>query len=75
MPLDRRVNLFGAAESEAWLEELRKNFITLSETDAIDSRSLISAHRFPRPVALGWTETQHARLNYEADPVAFPTSF
>src|SRR5277367_1603363 len=70
-PLERRVNLFGAAESEAWLEELRKNFITLSETDAIDSRSLIPASR------RHWNRRGQGkpRLTYDADPVAFPTSF
>jgi hypothetical protein len=35
MPLDRRVNFCGTAGPAVWFEELRKNFITLSETDAI----------------------------------------
>jgi hypothetical protein len=34
MPLDRRVS-FRCDSGAAWLEELRKNFITLSETDAM----------------------------------------
>jgi len=36
MPLDRRVSFCGTEEPAAWFEELRKNFITLSETDAIE---------------------------------------
>jgi len=35
MPLDRRVNFCGTAGPAVRFEELRKNFITLSETDAI----------------------------------------
>jgi hypothetical protein len=35
MPLERRLSFRGAAESSDWFEELRKNFITLSETDAM----------------------------------------
>jgi hypothetical protein len=35
MPLDRRDSFCGVAEPVAWFDELRKNFITLSETDAI----------------------------------------
>src|SRR6267378_3353527 len=37
IPLDRRVIFRGAAGPAVWFEELRKNFITLSETDAIDA--------------------------------------
>src|SRR5258708_31014684 len=36
MPLDRGVSLCWAAAPAVWFEEFRKNFITLSETDAID---------------------------------------
>src|SRR6202521_4318500 len=36
MPLDRRVIFRGTAGPEVVFEELRNNFITLSETDAID---------------------------------------
>ena len=36
MPLDRRVIFRGTAGPAVVFEELRKNFITLSETDAID---------------------------------------
>src|SRR5216684_1836252 len=36
MPLDRRVIFLGTAGPAVCFEELRKNFITLSETDAID---------------------------------------
>src|SRR6202140_4195350 len=36
MPLDRRVIFLGTAGPAVVFEELRKNFITLSETDAID---------------------------------------
>src|SRR5260370_27009201 len=36
MPLDRRVSFCGTAEPAVWFEEFRKNFITLSETDAIE---------------------------------------
>lgn len=35
MPLDRRVNFCGAVVPVVRFEELRKNFITLSETDAM----------------------------------------
>src|SRR5208337_1468683 len=37
MPLDRRVSFCGTAGVAVWFEELRKNFIRLSETDAIRS--------------------------------------
>jgi hypothetical protein len=36
MPLERRVSFCGTAGLAVWLEELRKNFITLSETDGIE---------------------------------------
>src|SRR5260370_31353906 len=35
MPLDRRVSLSWAAAPPVWFEEFRKNFITLSEKDAL----------------------------------------
>jgi hypothetical protein len=39
IPLDRRVSFCGAAGPAAWFEELRKNFIKLSATDAIFERT------------------------------------
>src|SRR3982074_1329501 len=39
MPLERRVTFRVTAGPAAWFEELLKNFITLSETDAINTRS------------------------------------
>ena len=60
IPLDRRVSFCGTAEP-AVFEELRKNFITLSETDAMDQCTRLR---------------NQSALDYEvADPVAFPASF
>src|SRR3979411_415228 len=39
IPLDRRVIFCLTAGLAVWFEELLKNFITLSETDAINTRS------------------------------------
>jgi len=39
MPLERRVSFCGTAGLAAWFEELRKNLITLPETDDIDART------------------------------------
>jgi hypothetical protein len=36
MPLERRVSFCGGAGADARFDELRKNFIKLSATDAID---------------------------------------
>ena len=61
MPLDRRVRLCGTAGRAVWFDELRKNFITLSETDAIDPRA-------------PWRD--RPAISYEdAGPAAFPASF
>jgi hypothetical protein len=58
IPLDRRDSFCGAEEL-AVLEELRKNLITLSETDAIDNCNR-------------WRQ---AGYFYDPEPVAFPVSF
>src|ERR1017187_218016 len=46
-PLERRVSFRGTAGFSAWFEEPRKNFITLSETDAMfkDQSPLHRSHR------------------------------
>jgi hypothetical protein len=62
MPLDRRVSFCGTEEPAAWFEELRKNFITLSETDAIEHGDQCARSR-DQPV-----------ITYEDAGAAFPAS-
>jgi hypothetical protein len=60
MPLDRRVRFCGTAAAAVGFEELRKNFITFSETDDIDPR----------------TRSRHQpAIGYEDAEPDFPASF
>src|SRR5208282_434137 len=52
MPLDRRVSFCGTAGPAVWFEELLKNLIRLSETDAM-SNGLCSTTGAQRPVHNG----------------------
>jgi hypothetical protein len=36
-PLDRRLNFCGVSDAAVWFEELRKNFIKLCATEAIEN--------------------------------------
>src|ERR1019366_7131464 len=56
MPLDRRVNHCGTAGPAVWFEELRKNFITLSENDAMsDDHGRVHPVARLSPPFLTWT--------------------
>jgi len=63
MPLERRVSFRGTAGFAAWFEEDRKNFITLSETDAMFK------NQSPRPDATA------DRVYEDTGAAAFPASF